>query len=71
MTNALFVAARRDTPYGGQWAPVGRLEYGPGGYRFRYLRGALQPGLIHPLPEMPHLDRVYESEELFPLFSNR
>jgi len=71
MNTALFVASRQTTPQGGQWAPVGKLEHGPEGYRFQYLRGARRRDFFQPFPEMPDLERVYDSEELFPLFANR
>jgi hypothetical protein len=69
MSNALFVAWR--SPDQGRWGPVGRLEHGPDGYRFLYTRGARTLEGFAPFPEMPDLETVYESDELFPLFSNR
>src|SRR5437773_607881 len=71
MTNILFVAWRSPEPTGARWGPVGRLEHGPGGYRFVYTRGARMLRGFQPFPEMPRLDAVYESDELFPLFANR
>jgi len=71
MNTALFVASRQTTPKGGHWAPVGKLEHGPEGYRFQYLQGARRRDFFQPFPEMPDLERVYDSEELFPLFANR
>ncbi len=71
MHNALFVAWRFTTPDGGRWGPIGRLEYTGAGYRFVYTQGARKlPGFV-PFPEMPDLDAVCESDELFPLFANR
>jgi hypothetical protein len=71
MTNSLFVAWRSPEPVGARWGPIGRLEHGPGGYRFVYTRGARTlPGFL-PFPEMPRLDEIYESDELLPLFANR
>ena len=71
MTNALYVAWRAGDADRGRWGPVGRLEHGAAGYRFLYTRGArMLPGFT-PFPEMPDLDAVYESKELFPLFANR
>ncbi|HEV2971135.1 MAG TPA: HIRAN domain-containing protein [Pirellulales bacterium] len=71
MTNTLFVAWRSPEPNGPRWGPVGRLEHGPGGYRFVYTRGAMTLPDFQPFAEMPRLDAVYESDELFPLFANR
>jgi hypothetical protein len=71
MSNALFVAWRSGEPTGGRWGPIGRLEGLPNGYRFVYTRGAQTLPGFRPFPEMPHLDAVYESDELFPLFANR
>lgn len=71
MSNALFVAWRSGEPTGGEWGPIGRLEHGPHGYRFTYTRGAQSRSGFQPFPEMPDLNAVYESEELFPLFANR
>ena len=71
MSNTLFVAWRSGEPTGGEWGPIGRLEHGPGGYRFTYTRGARSRAGFRPFPEMPNLEGVYESEELFPLFANR
>jgi hypothetical protein len=71
VSNVLFVAWRGGKDESGRWGPVGRLEHGEGGYRFVYTRGARQLEGFHPLPGMPDLDAVYESQELFPLFANR
>jgi hypothetical protein len=71
MNNVLYVAWRLNTPEGGQWGPIGRLEHTGTGYRFLYTRGARTLEGFQPFPEMPQLDAVYESDELFPLFANR
>jgi hypothetical protein len=71
MTNALFVAWRSPEPTGARWGPIGRLEHGPDGYRFLYTHGARTLPGFRPFPEMPGLEEIYESDELFPLFSNR
>ena len=71
MNNAIFVAWRSGKPNEGRWAPVGRLEHGPAGYRFAYTRGARSLEGFEPFPGMPELETVYESETLFPLFANR
>lgn len=52
------------------WRPIGRLEHDGNLYRFWYTRGALKPG-FRPFAQMEGLDRIYESEELFPIFANR
>ncbi len=67
--NALFVAWRPLQPQEG-WRPVGRLEHEDGLYRFFYTQGARKAGFV-PFPQMGDLDRVYVSEELFPVFANR
>lgn len=68
--NSLFVAWRPGTPEQCGWRPVGRLEHDGHLYRFCYTHGALAPP-FRPFPQMPSLEQVYESEELFPLFANR
>ncbi|TWT77106.1 HIRAN domain protein [Posidoniimonas polymericola] len=67
--NALFVAWRPKKASSG-WRPVGRLIYENGLYRFCYTQGARQEG-FRPFAGMELLDRVYESESLFPIFANR
>ncbi len=71
MNSALFVAWRGGTPELGTWSPVGKLEHIDGLYRFTYTQGALTLDAFSPFPGMTDLHRVYESEELFPLFANR
>ena len=71
MTNVLFVAWRSGDSAGGRWGPVARLEHGLTGYRFLYTRGAKTLPGFEPFTEMPRLNDVYESDELFPLFANR
>jgi hypothetical protein len=68
--HSLFVAWRPATPEQAGWRPVGRLEHDGHLYRFCYTRGARKPG-FQSFPGMDQLDRVYESEALFPLFANR
>lgn len=71
MKNALFVAWRTRDPNNPAWGPVGRLEFDGKFYRFFYTQGArLLPG-FQPFSQMDKLDEVYESTELFPLFTNR
>ncbi len=71
MSNTLFVAWRSDEPTLGGWAPVGRLEYHDGLFRFVYTRGALTSNAFRPFPAMQDVHAIYESESLFPLFANR
>ncbi|HUY36006.1 MAG TPA: hypothetical protein VMV69_24925 [Pirellulales bacterium] len=68
--NSLFVAWRPGTPKECGWRPVGVLEFDGELYRFRYTRGAQQPG-FHPFTQMERLDQVYESDCLLPVFANR
>ena len=68
MINALFLARRSDIGY---CRPIGRLERSPSGYRFVYTQGVREIESFVAFPEMPDVERVYESEELFPIFANR
>jgi hypothetical protein len=71
MKNILFVACRSGDESQGKWGPVGMLVHDTGLYRFCYTHGAnMLPDFQH-FPGMDDLNQVYESEELFPLFSNR
>ena len=69
--NVLFVAWRGGENNSGVWGPVGRLGYDVQVYRFCYTRGARTVGGFEPFPSMYDLEKVYESETLFPLFANR
>lgn len=71
MKTALYVAWRNQVELHQGWGPVGRLELEDGVYRFFYTKGATTLEGFNPFPEMPSLDNVYESNELFPLFANR
>ncbi len=72
MKTALFVAWRNQVEQHHQgWGPIGRLEHENGVYRFFYTRGANELDGFKPFSEMPNLNEVYESNELFPLFANR
>ena len=67
----LFLAWR--SPRTRSWYTVGRLT-ADGVYRFVYTDGAGEAereGGFATLPEFPERERIYESEELFPLFANR
>ena len=56
-----------------RWHTVGRLTEEAGCYRFEYTSGAQDAQQVGfcPLPSFPDLRAVYESAELFPLFTNR
>lgn len=71
MNTSLYVAWRSDKPSSGRWGPVGRLDHVGSGYRFVYTQGARKMAGFEPFPGMPDLERVYESETLFPVFANR
>ena len=71
MNNSLYVASRSGDQDHGNWGPIARLDRIADGWRFLYLQGAETLPHFQPFYEFPELDRVYESEELFPLFSNR
>lgn len=71
MSNALFIAWRSGEPDAGRWAPVGRVDQGPDGFRFVYTVGAKNLSDFQPFPGMPDLDAVYVSSDLFPLLANR
>ena len=69
---SLFLAWQ--DPHSRGWYPVGRLTFDGTTYRFMYTQGARQAqqkGGFQPLSSFPILDEVYDSHELFPLFSNR
>lgn len=58
------------------WFPIGRLdaEVKKPKFRFVYTGGALraqQEAGLEPLDSFPDFNKVYESEDLFPLFKNR
>lgn len=70
--STLFLAWR--SPITRNWYTMGRLNSEAGLYRFVYTQGAHDAraqGGFTPLTSFPELDGVYESEALFPLFSNR
>jgi hypothetical protein len=66
--NRLFVAWQ--DPDSREWRPVAQLEKKNGLYEFKYSIGARHERFI-PLDGMSDLDIVYNSERLFPFFSNR
>lgn len=61
-------------PIGRSWHPIGRLDFDDVNYQFVYIRGAQKArdeARFEPLVSFPDLQRIYESADLFPLFSNR
>jgi hypothetical protein len=71
MKNVLLVAWRAESPTGGAWSPIGRLEHDGQVFRFCYTKGARTAADFHAFPGMEDLEQVYESDELFPVFANR
>lgn len=70
--NTLFLAWQ--DPEKRCWIPIGRLTYNGVRYQFIYIQGvreAQQKCNFQLLESFPRLDKVYESNDLFPLFSNR
>ncbi|MCU0713271.1 MAG: HIRAN domain-containing protein [Pirellula sp.] len=70
MNPCLYVAWRAEAP-ASVWGPVGRLSFADGVYRFCYTKGAMTLQGFTPFHGMEHLDHIYESRRLFPLFDNR
>jgi hypothetical protein len=61
-------------PNSRSWFPIGRLTFDGAGYKFVYTQGvkeAQQMCSFSPLSSFPHLEKVYTSTHLFPVFSNR
>ncbi len=67
--NTLFVAWQ--DPSDRHWRPVGRLSWQDNRFQFVYTKGAATANNFVPFGKMVDLYSVYESKELFPLFSNR
>ncbi len=53
------------------WYPVGLLSLEREGYRYVYTHGATLSNRFTPFGRMDDLHKAYESENLFPLFTNR
>ncbi len=66
---ALYVAWQ--DPETRRWHTVGRLSRNTGGYRFAYTQGANASPRFAYLGRMRDKGRVYYSDNLFPLFTNR
>ncbi|MBD2681540.1 MULTISPECIES: DNA-binding protein [Nostoc] len=61
-------------PESRSWFPIGRLTFDGARYKFVYTQGvkeAQQMCSFSPLSSFPHLEQVYTSTHLFPVFSNR
>src|SRR5579872_6016615 len=72
MTHTLFLAWQ--DPVARRWHPIGRLISEGGKYKFGYTCGiqkALETGRFEALPSFPDIHTVYESDQLFPIFTNR
>jgi hypothetical protein len=67
--DTVFVAWQQ--PETNEWIPVARLDREHGKFRFSYRKGALRAKEFQPFGRMDDLTKSYESETLFPLFSNR
>ena len=67
--NVLFVAWQ--DPVDRSWQPVARLSFENNRFRFVYTKGAKSAKNFVPFGRMKDLTCVYESKELFPLFTNR
>ncbi len=66
----LYVAWKQ--PDSGDWIPVARLEKTASGtYRFNYTQGVNGASNFFPFSGLERLDVAYESDTLFPMFSNR
>jgi len=76
MTSQTLFLAWQDQATTRRWFPIGRLDVDQAHsvYRFRYTHGAelaRESAGFPPLPDFPKLDRLYKSDELFPIFQNR
>ena len=67
--NVVFLAWQ--DPIDRRWLPVGKLAFDGTVYRFVYTKGAEESENFVPFGRMTDLRVAYESNELFPLFSNR
>ncbi len=69
MNNELILSWKNSTTH--MWVPVGRLKFQNNHYFFQYTKGAQTSKEFQPFEKMDNLNKIYESEELFPLFKNR
>lgn len=69
MSNSVYVAWQ--CPESRGWHVVARLQEHQSGYAFNYTQGVKKATNFNPFSGMLDLNKVYVSEELFPLFKNR
>lgn len=69
MLKVFFVA--RQNPDDRKWLPVGKLTVKDNKYIFSYTKGALQSKGFNSFGRMNKFRKIYESDELFPFFTNR
>lgn len=67
--NRLLVTRRN--PETRRYLSLGLLSCEPDGYRFGYLRSAIENPDFQPLPGLGQANRAYEAEQLFPVFAER
>jgi len=68
---SIFVAARSRGDDNPVWATVGKLSKEGSYYEFRYTVGAKKLEGVTPFPGLPDLEKVYQMEDIFPIFKNR
>jgi len=68
---SIFVAARSRGDDAPIWATVGKLTKQNSYYEFRYTMGARKLPDVAPFPGLPDLEKVYQMEDIFPIFKNR
>jgi len=69
MNDELILNWKNSTTH--MWVPVGRLTFKNNHYFFQYTKGAENSKEFKPFEKMDDLNKIYESEDLFPLFQNR
>lgn len=70
-TRSIFVGASDRSYKSSSWATVGELLREGSLYTFRYTAGAYKLPGVALFPGLPDLDKVYQMEDLFPIFKNR
>ncbi len=69
MNNELILSWKNPSTH--MWIPVGRLKFQNNYYSFQYTKGAKNTKEFKAFEKMNDFNKIYESEELFPLFKNR
>ena len=69
MTTPLGVEASFELTY--RFLKIGILHLEEGCWTFKYAEEFKMQSRIKPLPDFPDVDRIYESEELYPFFALR